>query len=491
MEKLKMNGKAEISTITGDGPGDALMVQDGAAAKIIEGSGEPDNAKGLSYPMAAFFLVAQMAGAGFLALPKALSNAGWAGLAMLTLFCGSVAFSGTRLSRSWLMMEERWPKYKNGVRQPYMEMAEKALGIHGRRLSYFGVFVTLGGGTTVYIILTAQFIRNQIPENTLSTCALVLIVGACLTPMTWAGTPKDFWQPTVLAVVSTVVAVVVIIIQILVDRDSYPEPYYNHPTLATFSLGFGAIVFAFSGTSIFPSIQNDMKKKSDFWKSVVVAFAVIGSLYIPVAATAYAVIGSAVNNNVLLSVTHGWVVETAIALEVINLIGTFLVSFNPVALAFEEMLKIPNNFCWQRAALRSGMVLFEVLLCLAIPDFSLILNLVGGSATACATFVLPPLIYIRLHGMKGDWDPPKWKLPAYEKAYLLFIAGVGVIGGICATIAATWAIIEQSFTQSCFTHFNLDLIKNTTDVTANTTDTLLNMDFINNTTDLVTNSTLY
>ncbi|CAL4076259.1 unnamed protein product [Meganyctiphanes norvegica] len=463
---------AERANTKSDSPSDALVLQDGSTSKT-GGFQEPANVKGLSYPMAAFFLVAQMAGAGFLALPKAVSNAGWTGLFMLGLFAASVAFSGTRLSRAWIMMMERWPQYRGDVRQPYMDMAERALGPHGRRLSYFGVFVTLGGGTTVYIILIAQFIRNSIPDNTLSTCALVIIVAVCLTPMTWAGTPKDFWQPTVLAVISTVVAVVVIIIQILVDRESYPPPYYTTPTVGTFALGFGAIVFSFSGTSIFPTIQNDMNNKGDFWKSVLIGFVVIGSLYVPVAGVAYGIIGSAVKSNILLSVTQGWVVETAIALEVINLIGTFLVSFNPVALAFEDMLNIPNKFGWQRVALRSGMVVCEVMLCLAIPDFSLILNLVGGSATACATFVLPPLIYIKLHGMTGEWDPPIWNLPVYEKAYLYAIAGVGVIGGIAATISATWAIIEQSFTQSCFTMFNLDLVLNATEVVVTNTTAVL------------------
>ena len=36
----------------------------------------PEPKKGLSYGIASFFLVAHMAGAGFLALPKALADAG-------------------------------------------------------------------------------------------------------------------------------------------------------------------------------------------------------------------------------------------------------------------------------------------------------------------------------------------------------------------------------------------------------------------------------
>ncbi|CAL4065934.1 unnamed protein product, partial [Meganyctiphanes norvegica] len=119
--------------------------------------------KGLSFGVASFFLVAQMAGAGFLALPRAVADAGWLGVAMLTIFCGSVAFSGTRLARSWIILEERWPEYRQAVRQPYMEIAYRSLGNWGRRISLVAVSITLGGGTTVYIILMAQFVNALLP----------------------------------------------------------------------------------------------------------------------------------------------------------------------------------------------------------------------------------------------------------------------------------------------------------------------------------------
>ena len=52
---------------------------------------------------------------------------------MMLLFCMSVAFVGTRLGRSWVILEERWPQeYHGGVRQPYMDIAERSLGYVGR-----------------------------------------------------------------------------------------------------------------------------------------------------------------------------------------------------------------------------------------------------------------------------------------------------------------------------------------------------------------------
>ena len=64
-----------------------------------------------------------------------LSNnllSGWLGIVMLSMFCALVAYSGTRLGISWVILEERWPEYRQPVRQPYMEIGYRSLGKIGR-----------------------------------------------------------------------------------------------------------------------------------------------------------------------------------------------------------------------------------------------------------------------------------------------------------------------------------------------------------------------
>lgn len=60
-----------------------------------------------------------------------------------------------------------------------------------RRTAMASVLITLLGGTTVFIILVAQLTNALIDD--VSTCGWVLIVGCVLLPLTWFGTPKDFW----------------------------------------------------------------------------------------------------------------------------------------------------------------------------------------------------------------------------------------------------------------------------------------------------------
>lgn len=76
-----------------------------------------------------------------------------------------------------------------------------------------------------------------------------------------------------LAVISTVLACVVIFVQVLLDASSVVDPYYRNPTVSSFALGYGAILFAFGGSSTFPTIQNDMADRTQFGKSVILGFA--------------------------------------------------------------------------------------------------------------------------------------------------------------------------------------------------------------------------
>ena len=80
-------------------------------------------------------------------------------------------------------------------------------------------------------------------------------------------------QASVIAVVATICAVGMIFILLFVEKDHFEPPEHKNPSFSSFFLGFGSILFGFGGASIFPTIQNDMKERSQFWKSVIVAFA--------------------------------------------------------------------------------------------------------------------------------------------------------------------------------------------------------------------------
>ena len=147
-----------------------------------------------------------------------------------------------------------------------------------RVLCTFCICCTLYGAGCVFIVLIGQCLESLFAEAGLhpfdNICSWMPIVAAGLIPLTWLGTPKDFWQIAVGALLSTVAACVGIIIQglidhhdpVLVSKVSYPDPTFKGCIKA-----FATIMFAFAGASTFPTIQADMKKKEHFKISAYIA----------------------------------------------------------------------------------------------------------------------------------------------------------------------------------------------------------------------------
>lgn len=59
-----------------------------------------------------------------------------------------------------------------------------------------------------------------------------------------------------------------------------------------------------------------------------------------------------------------------------------------------------SEFGWRRCVLRSMVVAMEAASALTIPDFGLLVNLVGASTITLLSFILPVLCYLRLHSSR-------------------------------------------------------------------------------------------
>ncbi|XP_047493475.1 amino acid transporter AVT1J-like [Penaeus chinensis] len=148
----------------------------------------------LSVPLAAAFLVAEMSGSGVLALPKAVANTGWVGLPLMVLLCACVGFAGTRLAICWVLLEDRWPEYRQPCRRPYPAIAYRAFGTIGSLLCTAAQQATLVGVSTVFLLLASQLLSALVQPlvSSATLCSCLFVVGGVLVPATWLGTPKDF-----------------------------------------------------------------------------------------------------------------------------------------------------------------------------------------------------------------------------------------------------------------------------------------------------------
>ncbi|XP_063591326.1 uncharacterized protein LOC134768430 [Penaeus indicus] len=415
----------------------------------------------LSVPLAAAFLVAEMSGSGVLALPKAVANTGWSGLPLMVLLCACVGFAGTRLAICWVLLEDRWPEYRQPCRRPYPAIAYRAFGTIGRYvLCTAAQQATLVGVSTVFLLLASQLLSALVQPlvSSATLCYCLFVVGGVLVPATWLGTPKDFWPASVAAVIVTVLECAVVVAE--VARSPLPladPPVYGSPTFTSFFLGFGTIVFSLGGAATFPTVQNDMQERSKFVYSVAIAFAapppptpVLLVLYLPVSGVGFGVLGQAVSDNILLSVS-GTAVTVTRALIFTHLLFVFVIIFNPVAQGLEEALSVPREFGWQRCCVRTLLLAVIVLMGVLVPDFGKILNLIGGSSVTIESFVLPPLCYLKLCAAKDDHGKPFRSVGFVERSILVAVIAIGVCAGVITTYTAVAEIATPgALGKTCF-----------------------------------------
>lgn len=405
--------------------------------------------KGLTMILGAMFLVGEMAGAGVLNLPKAMANTGWVGIPLIIILCAGVGYSGTRLAECWVLLEERWPEYRVPCRRPYPAIAYRALGTVGQYVAECALNLTLFGASTVFLLLATQMIHSITASHiNLTACEWTLIIGGILTPLTWMGTPKDFWPASILAMAATFLACLVVMIKVVLQKTG--PPLYTAPTFSSFFLGFGSILFALGGASIFPTVQNDMRDRAQFSSSITVAFLTLLALYLPLMTICYGVLGSGVKENILMNVS-GVMVTLVNALIFVHFVFALTIVVNPVMQTLEGIFNLPNRFGPKRCAVRSCVMAVIILTGLAVPDFGKILDLIGGSSVTLMSFILPPICYIRLCNAELTEGVKHRDLARWELVLLIVIIVVGTAGGVASSYSALKEILTpQAFSFTCF-----------------------------------------
>lgn len=85
---------------------------------------------------------------------------GWIGLPLLLVFTLTSSYTGIIISKSWIIIQNRFPEYSQHVPDPYPVIGEKAYGKFGR---YVWVFFHLSSTLLDYKI-TDEFSEVRIPR---------------------------------------------------------------------------------------------------------------------------------------------------------------------------------------------------------------------------------------------------------------------------------------------------------------------------------------
>ncbi len=120
-------------------------------------------------------------------------------------------------------------------------------------------------------------------------------------------------------------------------------PRYPTPTLSGCLTAFGAVQYAYSGMSTFPTVQADMADKAKFKYSAAASYVLLITIYIPVMAAGYLTFGDCVAEDVVLMMNPGAAKSAMEVLLVCHFITTLPLMINPPNQYFENLLGVPRS----------------------------------------------------------------------------------------------------------------------------------------------------
>ncbi|TKR87049.1 hypothetical protein L596_011522 [Steinernema carpocapsae] len=436
---------------------------------------EFEKSHGLHWIVTALFVVGQVAGAGFVAFPTALVQTQfWPGLFIMFMVCLLAAYSAYALGEGWNIMQKRWPEYREHCRKPYAEMGFRAMGSKIKNLVSVCLDANQFGSAVIYLLLSSKNIQDSIKAFSgynFNFCIVVLILALFILPLTFLKSPEDFWWAVVLAMCTTSAAAVLIVVGGSKDYETC-HPYKEMPefSFTQYFLALGTFLFAYGGHASFPTIQHDMKKPSDFKKSVVLAFIILQALYLPISTTGYLVYGDSLRDSIINAIQTVWIQQALNILITAHCVLALTIIFNPLNQEMEEIFDVPHHFGIKRVFVRTAMMVAVVFVAESIPTFGPVLNLLGGSALMLTSLVFPCLFYVFLlssqkkteEGSKDADEAPSIqevfeKAPKTTLAICCFIVVFALVGGGAATYSAIRELSTTHFEYPCYVAPFLDV----------------------------------
>ncbi|UJR36334.1 hypothetical protein I4U23_029062 [Adineta vaga] len=415
---------------------------------------------GLTVFTAAIFITGEMAGTGLLALPKAMDQAGWYGLISTFVLCALSGYCGIKLGECWTMLRQINPVYcDEGSRSPFQVIATEGAGRIGKYVLIFVIYFQLLGAGVVFLLLAAQNLKSLFDAigAHLPVCVWIIIVAAALLGPCWLGTPKDSWPIAIGAMVCTAIACIVIAISALIHYGKKEKSEPSPITFKSFSFSMGTMFFAWGGSAMFPTIQVDMREPHRFHLAVIISYSILLVFYLPVSIIGYVVYGADVKDNILTSLPENFLRYSVEILITGHLAMAFTIVLNPIFQGFEELTRVPKHFCWQRAVLRSGIVLFLAFMAETIPHFGAILSFIGSSTVSILGFILPVICYVMIKVQSTQlvherfFDTVLRVLPKWDIALLILSLLVGLFGALASSYSSFSDLVNpHSYVKPCW-----------------------------------------
>uniref|UniRef100_A0A1A9ZDT4 Amino acid transporter transmembrane domain-containing protein n=1 Tax=Glossina pallidipes TaxID=7398 RepID=A0A1A9ZDT4_GLOPL len=367
-----------------------------------------NNEEKLSLFVAVLYVIDMFGAFPFIMLPGLLVQLGFFGVPLVISVLVLQIYTSFLLSQCWIMAEELDPSIVHKSRYPYAAIANLAYGRHASFLVTILLDLSTFAGGIPNIIMAAEnleMLGNSISESksSLSFCYWTILVGMFLAPLTWLGSPKRMRGLAIFSV-CVIVFIVSSLWICLFSATAWGSPFqgmsFALPLSSKLLKTYCMLVFQFDIHPMLLTLQIDMQQKQLAGWAAFIGIAVTCSLAMVGSAIAAYKFGAMIGENVLRVLPTSPTLYITSVLMSLQLCFSVTANSSAMFLQLENYFKISENFSIKRMAIRTSVVVFQVVISEFVPSFDALMDIVGGTITGPLVFIMPTLFYRRLVRME-------------------------------------------------------------------------------------------
>eukprot|EP00039_Didymoeca_costata_P004251 m.72225 g.72225 ORF g.72225 m.72225 type:complete len:431 (+) comp12311_c0_seq2:357-1649(+) len=320
----------------------------------------------------------------------------------------------------------------------YGDVSEFAFGIKGWWLVQISIILSQLGFCCAYLIFIRENLHNLIPKISVNDGLL-----GCLIPLTFLCNIRDLSE---LGVFSLLADFANLLAYSVVFWFDYSQVEKNGPqgkamNFSGVPFALGVAIYCYEGAGLIISLEASVPKehRKEFPRIFISALTVITCLYIVFGAFGYISFGEETEKIITLNLPSGIFPNVVKACLSFSLFFTYPVMVFPVSGLLEKKLSNGKGLPYVKGTgLRACLVAATGIVVVCIPDFAIIMGLIGSTCCMVLGLIMPALNHLAIF---------KTKLTRIQIFWDILIILLGCIGSMLGTRDALLRIFSPSEAQ--------------------------------------------